>query len=35
MVVGVMSGFAVGDGDDDDDEEWNEGSDGTKGNNND
>ena len=35
MVVGVMSGFVVGDGDDDDDEEWNEGSDGTKSNNND
>ena len=35
MVVGGMSGFVVGDGVDDDDEEWNEGSDGTKGNNND
>ena len=35
MVVGGMSGFVVGDGDDDDDEEWNEGSDGTKSNNND
>ena len=35
LVVGGMNSFVVGDGDDDDDEEWNEESDGTKGNNND